>query len=87
MMGEFLRDSSNYKRPPDIGMGKKYYAIVWCPDCNGVDFDGCFDGGVERLGPFESPVEANEAGAELASQSIWKYEIEEVEDEPGTGAH
>lgn len=56
--------------------GRHYYAVVWCPDCNGVDFEGCFDGGVERLGPFESGEAADRAGAEMAAQSIWRYEVE-----------
>lgn len=56
---------------PDI-----FYAVVWCPDCNGIDFEECFDGDVERLGPFDTHEEADRAGAEMASQSIWKYRVE-----------
>lgn len=64
----------------------KYYAVIWCPDCNGVNFYGCFDGGVERLGPFNTYAEAELAGVEFSALSIWKYEIEEVGDE-SAGAH
>lgn len=57
---------------------KGYYAIIWCPDCNGVDFEGCFDGGVEMLGPFTTYEEADLVGAEYAALSIWKYVVEEA---------
>lgn len=56
---------------------KPYYAVVWCPDCNGVDSEGCFDGGVERLGPFRTREEAEREGSALASKSIWRYDVEE----------
>jgi hypothetical protein len=53
-----------------------FYAIVWCPDCNGVDFEGCFDGGVEEFGPFDTHEEADKEGARMAV-SIWIYRVEE----------
>jgi hypothetical protein len=56
---------------------QRFYAVVWCPDCNGVDFEGCFGGGFERLGPFDTHAEADRAGSELAGQSIWRYEVEQ----------
>jgi hypothetical protein len=56
----------------------KYIAVVWCPDCNGVDFQGCFDGGVERHGPFATREEAERAGEEATRDSIWRYDIEEA---------
>jgi hypothetical protein len=55
-----------------------FYAIVWCPDCNGVDFEGCFDGGVEEFGPFDTHEEADKEGARMAV-SIWIYRVEERE--------
>lgn len=55
----------------------RYYAVVWCPDCNGVDFQGCFDGSVERLGPFDTREEADRAGQEMVGDNIWKFEVED----------
>ena len=60
--------------------GKKFVAVVWCTDCNGVDFQGCFDGGVERLEQSDTPEEAEQAAISyIDGQSLWKYEIEIVE--------
>jgi hypothetical protein len=93
MMGEFLRDSSNYKkgkvfvRTLDSIKPVKYNAVIWCPDCNGVNFQGCFDGGVERLGPFDTYEEADLVGSEFAGLSIWRYEVEEVEVDESASEH
>lgn len=56
-----------------------FYAVVWCSDCNGVDFEGCFDGDVERHGPFDTSAAADEVGKSVADMcpGIWKYEVEE----------
>jgi hypothetical protein len=55
----------------------QWIAIVWCPDCNGQDPEGCFDGDVERLGPFPTREEAERDGNLLARQGgIWLYEVE-----------
>jgi hypothetical protein len=54
-----------------------FVAIVWCPDCNGVDFDGCFDGDLEKLGPFATSDEAAQAAKKLINGSIWVYKVEE----------
>ena len=62
-----------------------YRVVVWCPDCNGVDFEGCFDGGVERHGPFATREEAERAGEGAVGDSIWAYEI--TEPEAGRGDH
>lgn len=59
----------------------KFFAVVWCPDCNGIDSQGCFDGDVERLGPFDTWDEANAAGRDLAANSIWLYGVEEKTEE------
>jgi hypothetical protein len=56
---------------------KPYYTVVWCPDCNGIDFQGCFDGDVERLGPFSTRDEADRAGRDLTTGSIWRYDVED----------
>ncbi len=69
-----------------------YRVRVWCPDCCGEDFQGCFEGGSEVLhemkvegGKFTYPdllfptkAEAEKAGGDYTSHSIWQYEIEEV---------
>lgn len=57
----------------------KFVAVVWCPDCNGVDARGCHDGGVERLEPCDTREEAVRQADEHIRWTIWKYKIEEVD--------
>lgn len=62
---------------PDASRSRsEAYVVVWCPDCNGVDFQGCFDGGVQRHGPFETREEATRVGEEMVKGSNWLFEVE-----------
>jgi hypothetical protein len=54
-----------------------WYAIVWCPDCTGQDPMGCFDGGTETHGPFQTEQEARTAGDKAIHDSIYRYDIEQ----------
>lgn len=51
---------------------------LWCPDCTGVDPDGCFEGGTELSeDTFETEQEAVAAAITACyDDSIWRYEIE-----------
>ena len=54
----------------------KYYYRLWCPDCCGQDYEGCFDGRIETSPtPYNTPQEANEAGQNETRGFIWKYEV------------
>lgn len=55
---------------------KKYTVLVWCEECTGEDYEGCFDGSTMTLGPFNSEKEAEEAAEKYIKSSIWKYEIQ-----------
>jgi len=57
----------------------QYCTVIWCPDCTGVDFEGCFDGGIERLGPFATREAAKAAGDKYTRDGIWQFDIEEVD--------
>lgn len=60
----------------------KYKYIVWCPDCYGVDFLGCFDGGeYESEEVFDTYEDAEKAAKEFVKDSIWEYKIVEVDEE------
>lgn len=70
----------------------KYRVRIFCPDCTGDDYQGCFDGGTELLcgpgiddGPieFDTKEEAESAGADECAKSIWKFEIEVIQKEAG----
>lgn len=59
----------------------KYRYRLWCPDCLGEDFQGCFDGRVkddEEL--FDTHEEALDAGYDATSRTIWEFEVVEVPD-------
>ena len=55
---------------------------VWCPDCSGVDYQGCFDGfdylSEETFATYE---EADKAGDEYTKKWIWEYEVTEADNE------
>jgi hypothetical protein len=54
---------------------KKYKVIITCPDCTGVDFQGCGDGYPWELDEtFDTIEEANDAGDE-ATGDTWEYEV------------
>jgi hypothetical protein len=53
----------------------KFFVYIWCPDCNGIDPDGCFGGEHERCGPFDTYDEAKDAAIAEVGETIWKYEI------------
>ena len=75
-------------------MKKGYVVAVWCPDCVGEDFDGCFGGGVEYLVKcvgdgfitdgrseahiFLSVSDAEAAAKQFVGDSIWDYRVEEA---------
>ena len=59
---------------------KRWRLTVWCPDCTGQDFDGCFDGGVETK-EFPSREDAERAGDAATRDCIWEYEVEALPDE------
>lgn len=52
-----------------------YFVVVSCPDCTGIDFQGCFGGQLEELGPFFSARDAEDAAEEFVFDSNWEYEI------------
>lgn len=69
----------------------KWYFSVTCRDCNGGrDPKGCFDGGSEWFGPFETEKEATEAQEKHQKEydcALWEYEVYGAEMRPvGGGA-
>jgi hypothetical protein len=68
-MGEvYTRCNSLEALPP-------FSVEVWCPDCTGIDPLGCFDGGCEKSGPYESYAKAVDAAHSLTDDSIWRFSI------------
>ncbi len=57
----------------------KYYYQLWCPDCRGEDYQGCFGGGTETIGPYDTPQEANKAGWNDTLDGIWEYQVVDEE--------
>lgn len=54
----------------------RYHYRLWCSDCCGEDYRGCFDGGTETDGtPYDTPQEANKAGWEATLRNIWEYDV------------
>ena len=59
-------------------MTTQWFVIISCDDCTGVDDQGCFDGGVERLGPFMTKEEADAASNQAwkdAKGAPWSFEV------------
>jgi hypothetical protein len=63
-----------------------YTVIVWCMDCYQEDFNGCFDGGIQRVvedGQLKQPTitsakRAHEIGELYRDEcSRWDYEVED----------
>jgi hypothetical protein len=55
---------------------------LWCPDCCGEDFQGCFEGGTEILSDrdgepniFATRETAEEIGELEVYDTIWKFEV------------
>ncbi len=54
----------------------KYFYRIWCPDCRGEDYEGCFGGGIEtNHTPYDTPQEAAAAGQNDARGSIYEYDV------------
>lgn len=53
-----------------------YRLHVWCKDCRGEDFQGCFGGG-EDTDDFCSYENAERAGEFWTEDSIYEYSIDE----------
>lgn len=65
----------------------KYVVKITCPDCTGIDSQGCFDGGYGYLenddfesATFDTMAEAEQAWDEAwdGDHGIWEFEIKEV---------
>lgn len=54
-----------------------YKVVIWCPDCTGQDFEGCFDGGTEWE-TFNTLREAEIFVEKRTRDSIYLYEIIEL---------
>jgi hypothetical protein len=62
-----------------IVMKTKFGVYISCRDCYGEDDLGCFDGGREYVGIFDTLDEATKAGNEAHMDCpLWEYEIEEL---------
>ena len=57
--------------------GTKYDVSVWCPDCSGQDYQGCFDG-LDEHKVFDTLEEAKIWGEGMVGKGIWRFNIEEV---------
>lgn len=54
----------------------KYRYRLSCPDCTGIDPEGCFDGGTwTSEDEFDTPEEAADAGYEATRRTITEYEV------------
>lgn len=64
---------------PPTGKGERRYRVrVWCPDCTGVDFQGCFEGGDDLSEEtYATHEEAEAAGHESVRHSIYEFDVEE----------
>jgi hypothetical protein len=65
-------------------MNSGFVVEVWCPDCNGEDYQGCFDGTYEVLADdfhpygrrvFATHEEAEAAGNEYVKNTIWRFDV------------
>ena len=65
-------------------MGEGWIVDVWCPDCCGEDYQGCFEGGSELLTDdiltgkprvFATREEAEAAGDAEVRNTIWKFDV------------
>lgn len=55
---------------------KKYHYRLSCPDCTGIDPQGCFDGETYTSEDvFDTPQEANKAGWKATLSNIYEYEV------------
>jgi hypothetical protein len=70
----------------------EHYARIWCQDCTGEDFMGCFEGSTELLGPFATVKEADKAGYEHTKDcGPWYWEVttsdpEKSSEQPSTAS-
>jgi len=56
-----------------------YKYRVWCPDCCGLDPEGCFGGGEEESEEtFATRQEAEAAAEAFCRDSIWEFEVFET---------
>jgi hypothetical protein len=60
-----------------------YRYRIWCRDCRGIDFQGCFDGEYKES---EESYETRELAVRFAKEVIshcgqWEYEVFEDEEE------
>lgn len=64
---------------------KRFSVIVSCLDCGGgQDPLGCFNGGSETIGVFDTKEEAEKAGYDYIKDCcVWNFEIVEEESEQG----
>lgn len=57
-----------------------YRLLLWCRDCNGYDFQGCFDGGSElQEEVYPTITEAIKAGYKETDGPPWEFEIQDLE--------
>jgi len=54
---------------------KKYLLSIWCRDCCGEDFQGCFDGGAENS-EYDTLIEAKDVADNALKIGVpWEYKI------------
>ena len=54
----------------------KYRYRLSCPDCTGIDPQGCFDGSAHTDDElFDTPELAIEAGCKATHDVIWEFEV------------
>ncbi|HJT55901.1 MAG TPA: hypothetical protein VJ761_05365 [Ktedonobacteraceae bacterium] len=54
----------------------KYHYRLSCPDCTGIDPQGCFDGGTYTSEEeYDTPQEAMEEGYKATLHNIYEFEV------------